>query len=218
MYQPTLGRFLSRDPLSENGVDVLTDTGFYSHRLTAMRDNPWYYGGNWENPYVYGKNNPVKLVDASGLLCEIDVHCYPAISEVSGGFVGTHCGLTITDATHTYWIDGQWQSDGLRIRGNRTPRTNYTVRQSEKANFADSVCKCVNDYIKTFNAAKIPYEAVNRNSNWALKCLSAHCGIQIAWNGNPPTGWNAEVWVTERYHQWGNVYVCLPAIRPAPCP
>ena len=36
MYQPTLGRFLSRDPLSENGVDVLTDTGFYSDRLAAM--------------------------------------------------------------------------------------------------------------------------------------------------------------------------------------
>jgi RHS repeat-associated protein len=67
MYQPTLGRFLSRDPLSANGVDVLTDTGFYGDRLAAMRANPWYYGGNWENPYVYAKNNPTNLVDPSGL-------------------------------------------------------------------------------------------------------------------------------------------------------
>ena len=37
MYQPTWGRFLSRDPLSVNGVDVLSDTGFYSNRLAAMK-------------------------------------------------------------------------------------------------------------------------------------------------------------------------------------
>jgi hypothetical protein len=57
MYQPTLGRFLSRDPLSENGVEILTDTGFYADRLAAMSANPWYYGGNRENPWVYA-NNP----------------------------------------------------------------------------------------------------------------------------------------------------------------
>ena len=59
MYQPTLGRFLSRDPLSENGVDVLTDTGFYSDRLAAMSASPWFYGGNRTQPYVYARNNPV---------------------------------------------------------------------------------------------------------------------------------------------------------------
>ncbi len=70
MYQPTLGRFLSRDPLSENGVDVLTDTGFYSDRLAAMSANPWHYGGNWENPYVYARNSPLGWVDPSGLFCQ----------------------------------------------------------------------------------------------------------------------------------------------------
>jgi hypothetical protein len=67
MYQPTLGRFLSRDPLSETGVDVLTDTGFYSNRLAAMSADPWFYGGNWQHPYVYARNSPVNLVDPSGL-------------------------------------------------------------------------------------------------------------------------------------------------------
>jgi hypothetical protein len=67
MYQQTLGRFLSRDPLSDNGFDVMTDTGFYSDRLAAMRSDPWYYGGNGENLYVYVSNNPVNLTDPSGL-------------------------------------------------------------------------------------------------------------------------------------------------------
>jgi hypothetical protein len=74
MYQPTLGRFLSRDPLSESGVDVLTDTGFYSDRLAAMSAHPWYYGGNWDNTYVYARNNPLRWVDPSGLIC-IPVPC-----------------------------------------------------------------------------------------------------------------------------------------------
>jgi hypothetical protein len=67
MYQQTLGRFQSRDPLAENGFDVMTDTGFYGERLASMRANPWYYSGNGENRYVYVINNPVNLTDPSGL-------------------------------------------------------------------------------------------------------------------------------------------------------
>ena len=61
MYQQTLGRFLSRDPLSENGIDVLTDAGFYGDRLAVMRSNPWYYGGNGENLYAYVNNRTTAL-------------------------------------------------------------------------------------------------------------------------------------------------------------
>jgi len=81
MYQPTLGRFLSRDPLSENGVDVLTDTGFYSDRLAAMSASPWFYGGNRTQPYVYARNNPVRYVDPSGL------------KEVCGFYVWLYSGV-----------------------------------------------------------------------------------------------------------------------------
>lgn len=67
MYQQTLGRFQSRDPLAENGMDVMTDTGFFGDRLAAMRANPWYYGGNGGNLYTYVDNNPVNFTEPSGL-------------------------------------------------------------------------------------------------------------------------------------------------------
>jgi hypothetical protein len=43
MYDPTIGRFLSIDPASPNGVDIL-----------------------YEHPFVYARNNPVNLIDPSG--------------------------------------------------------------------------------------------------------------------------------------------------------
>ena len=81
MYQPTLGRFLSRDPLSQNGVEVLTDTGIYADRLAAMTANPRFYGGNWEHRYVYARNNPVWYTDPSGLQPGVAIP-WPVIVEL----------------------------------------------------------------------------------------------------------------------------------------
>lgn len=67
MYNPVLGRFLSRDPLSSTGVDLLTDSGFYSERLEDMRENPWEFVTHSTNPYNYCENNPTNRIDPSGL-------------------------------------------------------------------------------------------------------------------------------------------------------
>jgi RHS repeat-associated protein len=107
MYQPTLGRFLSRDPLSATGVDVLTDTGFYGERLAAMLANPWYYGGNWSHAYVYAGNNPILYVDPSGLVCCCCIESiswpkkFPEIKKIQRG------GTAIDVAGHEIVIEGE---------------------------------------------------------------------------------------------------------------
>lgn len=59
MYQQELGRFMSRDPLSQDGVTVL-------HPVPDMRG--FQSVGNYEHPYAYVRNNPMNAVDPSGLV------------------------------------------------------------------------------------------------------------------------------------------------------
>ena len=185
MYQPTLGRFLSRDPLSENGVDVLTDTGFYSDRLAAMSANPWTYGGNWEHPYVYARNNPIRYVDPSGLKCQIAVHCWSV--KRLGVTLGTHCGLNISDGQGSATLDGSGGDTNEILLGENFGRVGKYV------NFADSTCKCLRNYVNEFNAAKVPRTHTEGNSNWTLYCMVHHCGFSIDWGGHsPPIGYRPD--------------------------
>jgi RHS repeat-associated protein len=164
-YNPPLGCWGSRDPL---GLRAGMNLGSYV------------------------RCRPINRVDPLGTICQIGVHCYAATYDIAGSIrIGKHCGLTVTDDTHTFWVDGQWQKLGLRIRHNRKPHPEFGPSDSEQTDFDDSVCECLKTYTATFNAAGIPYAAFCRNSNWALKCISKHCGLGITWSWwTKPIGWD----------------------------
>ena len=72
MYSPTLGSFLSRDPLPQAGVpEILSDNNWFGHRLTMMR-----------NLYGYGDPNPMIVVDPSGMACESTVSGWPLVDPL----------------------------------------------------------------------------------------------------------------------------------------
>lgn len=58
MYEPTLARFMSRDPLPQNGVDIFCP-------VPDMRK--YWYNQIREHEYVYVLNDPVNRTDPSGL-------------------------------------------------------------------------------------------------------------------------------------------------------
>jgi len=62
MYQPKLARFMSRDPLPDSGVTVLSPVPDLRRRSTTEA---------YTQPYVYVFNNPINLADPSGLgICD----------------------------------------------------------------------------------------------------------------------------------------------------
>ena len=166
MYQPTLGRFLSRDPLSENGVDVLTDTGFYSDRLAAMNADPWYYGGNWENPYVYARNNPVNLVDPSGLWA---LHCRRLAGVVWATFQ-IHCWVECAGTTYSL----------LNKNGTATPVINDPADKGKGwiEAFGSGRCDCIAANFKG-ESGTYQYSKDDCNSNWYAHSLLRSCDLEV---------------------------------------
>jgi RHS repeat-associated protein len=139
MYQPTLGRFLSRDPLGEGGVDVLYDNNEFGDWLTEMR-----------NTYGYVSNNPVRYVDPTGLL-SIDVplgltpetgvgsnDVYVCFREIRAETLGEHvaraCDCPHTDIYSEH--DGEIRHGGLggipKGMGGTFPPAGYTCRKMER--------------------------------------------------------------------------------------
>jgi RHS repeat-associated protein len=64
MYQPTLGRFLSRDPLPQDEAQILYPFPTMNALSNAPAVNEFDF--DYENAYGYVRNNPVNAVDPAG--------------------------------------------------------------------------------------------------------------------------------------------------------
>jgi len=98
MYQQELGRFMSRDPLSEDGVEIL-------YPVPDMRG--YQPQDNREHPYAYVRNNPTNAVDPSGL---VDWNSAEITSQQ--GVTRPGCGDLLFDI---YEIEDYWNTWDLRV-------------------------------------------------------------------------------------------------------
>jgi hypothetical protein len=121
-----------------------------------------------------------------------------------------HCGLTITDDSGTYQIDGSGGSiNTIIIRpgpGWTKPDDMPPLKPGETGPFRpwgdggtvfgppvqhpDKDCQCLRNYFQTFNPLQIPRSHTCSNSNWTLYCMLNHCGLadSATWTKGPPIG------------------------------
>jgi hypothetical protein len=216
MYTPHVGRWLSEDP-----------SGFV----------------DWPNQYLYVKNNPVNQVDPSGEEpsvknggnqdCQIAIHCWQVLDPIFGFALQKHCGLTVNAPSlgGTKWVDGGPTGDlpnfGNILIGWQPPNTfpgkpnaTYTppgLVQTPFAPYPISVCNCLKDYADNFTTKKEDYELLSQNSNWALRCISTKCGVNVPYPPSKPLGWECEKCIEEKPSTSQPVPCCV-LHGPCPCP
>ena len=136
--------------------------------------------------------------DPSGKKCRIRVRCWDVIRGVK---LNIHCGLEIesdipplngdTD-DHVVYDGGD---DGhIHVGDPNDPLLQDLpgVKRGEWVDYDDGVCKCLIMRREVYNGFNVPYEKCNfeqnpegeltckpRNSNFAFKCFTKACGIEI---------------------------------------
>jgi RHS repeat-associated protein len=164
-----------------------------------------------ETEYSYVLSRPLKSFDPWGTsTCKIGVHCWTTywLGIIP---IGTHCGLTVTANFFPFgggvWIDA-YPEDGEFDFHNTAPGSEPGLTNSTPEDYDDSVCNCVKDYMKSFNDSSQPYDAGGKNSNFALRCMSEECGINV------PAGYHGSVgWDCKECVRWIN-----QACPHSPCP
>jgi RHS repeat-associated protein len=148
LYDAGVGRFLGRDPIG-------------------------YFDGN----SLYAAYFVPNMTDPSGLVCRIAYHCYNVrIPGTPIPLPARHCGLSITDDSGDYRLDG---SGGPTNQIRRLP--GHHPNHGPFTDFPDSKCKCLNDYIDVFNPLNIPRTHECGNSNWTLNALLTTCSLKANW-------------------------------------
>jgi RHS repeat-associated protein len=176
--------------------------------------------GRWTRPdpieyvdgamlYEYVRGQPIGKVDPSGSKCRIAVRCYAPLSgslgHGSAQLLGNHCGLIVETDVGTTSIDGTGLRNGITSTGpegeHNADKGNYPNLAGKAGNHPDSTCDCLlgkngNNTLTNWKkaAAKVPYNPLDTNSNWSMKCFLKKCNVlqYVHWKTNPPPGWDAK--------------------------
>jgi RHS repeat-associated protein len=228
-YNPTTGRWLSRDPMIEAGCRTLARQG----RLNGVLE---------QNSYAFVANDPLRKWDLLGMIgeggvwpppsnevnppptgpfkkCKIALMChgvnFPHTPIPTGQ---QHCGLVIDLGDGVYDLNG---GGGTENRRNLTPGSASDASGPWTDN-DPSVCECLFANIKSWNDKHVPRDNLCANSNWNLKCMNKKCNVKLDWGTQKlPWGYNCRECV-----RWGTTggsgsmppVPCCVEHREKPCP
>ena len=203
-YNPSTGRWLSRDPLGEKGG--LNEYAFVANDPLRKAD----ILGKFPNPFSPDPGPPNQIHDPpTGPFskCRTALKCGPAFSGV------IHCGLVIDTGGSVYGLDG---SGGTFNWLYLTPGSSNDATGQWTDN-PTSVCDCLFANIKSWNSMNVPRDNLCANSNWNLKCSAKKCKVQLNWGGQAqPLGYNCRECQIGGDPTLSAASCCAP--REKPCP
>lgn len=190
-YNPSAGRWLSRDPIDEAGGPNLMaiGNGDVVNRYDKLGLNP----SAPEDP-PSGNINPAPRGPFSK--CRIALRCNTAHGPggIPVGF--KHCGLVIDTGSSVYGYDGSGGSVNYRWL---TPATSAEATGPWK-DFDSSVCECLFSNIASWNGRNVPRNNLCENSNWNLKCALKKCSVALDWGSqDKPLGYDCQECVKWTY-------------------
>jgi len=208
-YNPSTGRWLSRDPIEERGGRNLY--GFVENNPVNRWDvlGRISEGGEWPIP-----PNSVDRPSGPFSKCRVALRCGAVYR--SGIKLGTHCGLIIDTGDGAYALDG---SGGTSNRRDVTP-ANTADATGPWTDNDPSVCECLFANVKPWNDRKVPRDNTCANSNWNLKCGLKKCNLQINWGSqDKPLGYDCKECSKYEFKPKGDRDVrCCTEWREKPCP
>jgi len=213
-YNPSAGRWLSRDPLNERGGANLHS--FVANDAVRHWDvlGKLFEGGEWPIP-----PNRVDPPKGPFSKCRIAVQCGPA--KFHGITVGTHCGLVFDVGDGTlYGFNG---SGGTINRRDLTSPVDPNDPIGPFTDLDPSRCECIFGNMKPWNDRKVPRQNECANSNWNMKCALKKCNLAVNWGSQPsPTGYDCKEcvrWSPPGYSAPG-AFACgyCAEEREKPCP